>query len=73
MPGEYKGMQRNSTGTYGYVCKVLVECTEIQGNNRGMHGGTKCQVNAGECQGNAWEWVQRAKGMQANAGNARRM
>ena len=33
------------------------ECSEIQGNT-------------GKCQGNVWEWVQSARGMQGNAGNA---
>ena len=28
-----------------------------------------CQGNAGECQGNVWEWVQTARVMQGNEGN----
>ena len=33
-----------------------------------MEVGTKCQGNAGECQGNEREWVQSAMRMQGNAG-----
>ena len=33
-----------------------------------MEVGPKCQVNAGERQGNVREWVQCASGMQGNEG-----
>ena len=44
VPGEYRGMEGNDRvmqGNDGNICKC-VQCA------RGM------QVNAGECQGNAW-------------------
>ena len=28
-----------------------------------MGVGVKCQGNAGECQGNVWEWEQSARGI----------
>ena len=48
------------------------ECQGNAGEYRGMPGehmgvGAKCQGmmwNAGEYQGNIWEWVQTARGMQ---------
>ena len=58
-------MQGNARGTYGSGCKV-------PGDYRGMSGelmgvGVNCLGNggnAGECQGNAWEWVYNARGTQ---------
>ena len=39
----------------------------MQGNARETYRSVNCQVNAGnagECQGNIWEWVYSATGMQ---------
>ena len=55
----------NSRGTYMSRCKVPGEYRRMEGNDRGMQGNDgnicKCvqcargmQMNAGECQGNAW-------------------
>ena len=35
MPGECRGMQVNSRGTYGTRCTVTGECRGMQGNARG--------------------------------------
>ena len=50
--GKYQG---NAKGTYGSGCKVPGEWRGIQFEC--MVVGVKCQGNAGECQGNVWEWV----------------
>ena len=68
-------MQENARGTYWSGGKEPVERMGMQGNPREyrempgerMGVGAKCQVNArnaGECQGNIWEWVYSATGMQ---------
>ena len=39
----------------------------MQGNVRETYGSVNCQGNAGnagECQGNVWQWVYSARGMQ---------
>ena len=67
MPGECRGIQGNARGTYGSGCKVPGECRRMQGNARETYRSVNCQVNAGnagECQGNIWEWVYSATGMQ---------
>ena len=50
--GKYQG---NAKGTYGSGCKVPGEWRGIQ--FKCMVVGVKCQGNAGEFQGNVWEWV----------------
>ena len=74
--GEYRGIQGNDRGTYGSGCKVPGECWGIQGNARGKYGsGCKLPGECRECrrmQGNVWEWVYSARGMQGDyQGNAR--
>ena len=62
-----RGMQGNGRGTYGSGCKVPGECRGMQGNARETYGSVNCQGNAGnagECQGNVWQWVYSARGMQ---------
>ena len=59
-----RGMQENARGKYGrgYKCQGMLEdVMESLRNARAIQG------IAGECKGNAWEWVQRARGMQGNA------
>ena len=67
-------MQGNAKGTYGSGCSAR----GMQGNAgefRGMprkrmgvsvncQGNAENAGNAGECQGNVWEWVYSARGMQ---------
>ena len=63
--GECRGIQGNARGTYGSGCKVPGECWGMPGERTGV--GVNCQGNAGiagECQGNIWEWVYSARGMQ---------
>ena len=63
MPGELIGV--------GAKCR---ECWGIQGKTKGRVMGVNCQGiagNAGECQGNVWEWRQSPKGMQENVGESR--
>ena len=66
--GECRGIQGNARGTYGSGCKVPGECWDCRGMPRERMGvGVNCQGNAGnagECQGNVWEWVYSARGMQ---------
>ena len=62
---ECSGMQGDARGTYGRLCKVLGEYRGMTGKRMGVCA--KCQGNAGECQGNVWQWVQNARGMQADA------
>ena len=60
-------MQGNARGTYGSGCKVPGECRGMQGNTKETYRSVNCQVNAwnaGECQGNLWEWEYSARGMQ---------
>ena len=71
-------MQGNARGTYGSGCKLPGEYSGMPGELMGM--GANCQRNAwkaGECQGNVWEWVYSARGMQGNTrgmhGNTRGM
>ena len=67
LTGECRGIQGNARGTYGSGCKVPGECRRMQGNARETYRSVNCQVNAvnaGECQGNIWEWVYSATGMQ---------
>ena len=40
------------------------ECTGIPGKRKWV--GAMCKGNLGECQGNVWEWVQSARGMEGN-------
>ena len=75
-------MQGNTKGTYGSGCKLsgdaenTEECQGNAGEYRGMPGvrmgvGANCKGmlwNAGEYQGNIWEWVQTARAMQGYAG-----
>ena len=51
LPGECRGMQENARETYRSECKLPGECRE-------------CRGMPGECQGNIWEWVYSATGMQ---------
>ena len=58
MPGERTGVGAKCQGNVG-------ECTGMTGERMGV--GVNCQENAGnagECQGNVWEWVHSARGMQ---------
>ena len=58
-------MPGNARGTYECGCKVPGEPRRMQGNSgeyRGMPG-ERMEVGA-KCQGNAWEWVYSANGMQ---------
>ena len=61
-----RGMQEmlgNARGTYGSGCKVPGECRGMPQQRMGV---VQCQENAGnagECQGNVWEWAQSARGM----------
>ena len=58
-------MQGNARGTYECGCKVPGERRGMQGNSgeyRGMPG-ERMEVGA-KRQGNAWEWVYSANGMQ---------
>ena len=58
-------MQGNARVTYGSGCKLPGECRGLPGER--MVVGAKCQGNAGnagECQGNVWEWVYNASGRQ---------
>ena len=75
VPGERRGMQGNSgeyRGMPGERMEVGAKCQGNAGECRGTPGermgvGVKCQGkagNAGECQGNVWEWVFSARGMQ---------
>ena len=62
-----RGMQGNGRGTYLTGCKVPGECRGMQGNARVRYGSVNCQGNAGnagECQGNVWQWLYSARGMQ---------
>ena len=71
LQGECRGIQGNARGTYGSGCKVPGECRRMQGNARETYRSVNCQVNAGnagECQGNIWEWVYSATGMQGIPG-----
>ena len=66
--GECRGIQGNPGERTG----VGAKCQGNAGECRGMPGehmgvGVNCQGNAGiagECQGNIWEWVYSARGMQ---------
>ena len=61
--GECRGIQGNARGTYESGCKVPGECWGMPQQRMGV---VQCQGNAGnagECQGNIWEWVQSARGM----------
>ena len=63
-------MQRNARGTY----ERMQIARGMKGNARGPYGsGYKVpgewrgmQGNAGECQGNVWEWMYSARGMQGS-------
>ena len=77
VPGECRGMpgkrtvvgakcQRNAEECM-CGCKVSTnagECTGIPGKRKWV--GAMCKRNLGECQGNVWEWVQSARGMEGN-------
>ena len=58
MPGERTVVDAKCQGNAG-------ECRGMPGKRIGV--SVNCQVNAGnagECQGNIWEWVYSARGMQ---------
>ena len=63
--GEYRGMPGERTGV-GAKCQANAgECRGMTGERMGV--GVNCQGNAGiagECQGNIWEWVFSARGIQ---------
>ena len=67
-------MQGNGRGTYGSGCKLPGEYRGMPGKLMGVGANA---WKAGECQGNVWEWVYSATGIQGNMkgmqGNTRRM
>ena len=62
-------MQGDAKGMYGRLCKVLGEYRGMPGIRMGV---CACQGIAGECQGNVWQWVQNARGMQGDAKKCQR-
>ena len=77
VPGECRGMSGKRT-VVGAKCQGNArecmcgckestnagECTGIPGKRKWV--GAMCKGNLGECQGNVWEWVQSARGMERN-------
>ena len=58
-------MQENARGTYECGCKVPGEHRGMQENSGEYRGMPWERMEVGaKCQGNAWEWVYSARGMQ---------